>query len=66
MCVFFRANDGKRASDVSRNMKRIDAVTGSAHATCLMTDPRDSSVFLLSFPPGTAEEVELRVSRSLE
>lgn len=66
MCVFFRAGDGKRASDVSRNMKRIDAVTNGTADNGLMTDPRDSSVFLLSFPPGTAEEVVLRVSRSLE
>lgn len=66
MCVFFRASDGKRAGDVSRNIKRIDAATNGATAAGLMTDPRDSSVFVLSFPPGTAEDEVLRVSHSLE
>lgn len=65
MCVFFRATDGKRPGDVSRNMKRIDAVTHGAAAS-LMTDPRDSSQFVLAFPPGTTEETVLQVSRALD
>lgn len=69
MCVFFRASDGKRPGDVSRNMKRIDAATHVASASVavsLMTDPRDSSQFVLAFPPGTSEETVLQVSRALE
>jgi len=65
MCVFFRASDGKRPGDVSRNMKRIDAVTHGVDAA-LMTDPKDSSQFLLAFPPGTTEETVLQVSRALD
>lgn len=64
MCVYFRANDGKSAADVSRNLHLIDAVTQTGdHA--LMTDPRDSSVYMLPFPPGTAEETVLQVVREL-
>lgn len=65
MCVFFRASDGKRPGDVSRNMKRIDAVTHGVDAA-LMTDPKDSSQFVLAFPPGTTEETVLQVSRALD
>lgn len=64
MCVFFRANDGKRAGDVSRNLATIEAVCGAAAA--LMTDPRDSSLYLLAFPPGTPEETVLRVTQALD
>ncbi|MBU0800839.1 MAG: hypothetical protein KKA05_07515 [Alphaproteobacteria bacterium] len=65
MCVFFRASDGKRPGDVSRNIARIDALTHGASAS-MMTDPRDSSQYLLAFPPGTAEETVLQVTRALD
>lgn len=63
-CVFFRANDGKRPGDVSRNMARIDAAVRECSAA-LMTDPRDSSLYLLAFPAGTAQETILRVTDAL-
>jgi hypothetical protein len=64
MCVFFRASDGKRPGDVSRNMDRIDDVTLGASAS-LMTDPRDSSLYLLAFPDGTSEETVIQITRDL-
>lgn len=67
-CVYFKASDGRRPSDMGRSIPLIESaiapIPGAETAT-FMTDPKDSSQYLVAFPHAVDDQTAFLVAGKL-